>query len=54
MYIPKRRDFTKDQKEEILGNQGFRAREAFYVTPYPERVYGTCNRRVANVHQGLP
>ena len=24
------------------------------VTPRPERVYGTCNRRVAYVHQGLP
>ena len=24
------------------------------VTPHPKRVYGTCNRRVAYVHQGLP
>ena len=24
------------------------------VTPRPERVYSMCNRRVANVHQGLP
>ena len=24
------------------------------VTPRPEKVYGTCNRRVAYVHQGLP
>ena len=24
------------------------------VTPRPERVYDTYNRRVANVHQGLP
>ena len=24
------------------------------VTPHPEMVYDTCNRRVAYVHQGLP
>ena len=30
MYIPKMRDFIKDPKEEILGNQGFWAREASY------------------------
>ena len=27
-YIPKMRDFTKDIKEKIYGNQGFRAGEA--------------------------
>ena len=32
-YIPKRRDFTEDLKEVVSGNQGFRAREASYVTP---------------------
>ena len=30
MYIPKMRDFIEDPKEEILGNQGFWAREASY------------------------
>ena len=25
-----------------------------FVTPHPEKVCGTCNRRVAYVHQGLP
>ena len=25
-----------------------------FVTPCPERVYSTCNHRVAYVHQGLP
>ena len=29
-------------------------KEGGFVTPRPERVYGTCNRRVAYVHQGLP
>ena len=24
MWVPKRRDFTEDQKEEISGNQNFR------------------------------
>ena len=33
-YIPKMRDFTEDSKEEILGNQGFRAREASYPCYY--------------------
>ena len=28
--------------------------DAMVVTPRPERVYGTCNCRVAYVHQGLP
>ena len=37
MYIPKRRDFTKDPKDEILGNQGFQAREAFYPCYYASR-----------------
>ena len=27
-HIPQMRDFIEDQKEEILGNQRFRAREA--------------------------
>ena len=31
----------------VLKNGGF-------VTPHPKRVYGTCNRRVAYMHQGLP
>ena len=31
----------------VLNGEGF-------VTPRPERVYGTCNRRVAYMHQGLP
>ena len=29
-------------------------KEGGFVTPHPERVYGTCNRRVAYVHQGFP
>ena len=29
-------------------------KEGGFVTPRPKRVYGTCNRRVAYVHQGLP
>ena len=29
-------------------------KEGGFVTPRPERVYGTRNRRVACVHQGLP
>ena len=33
-YIRKRRDFTKDPKEKILGNQEFRAREASYPCYY--------------------
>ena len=28
-------------------------KEKLYVTPLPKRLYGTCNRRVAYVHQGL-
>ena len=35
------------------GYHQLRVREAD-VTPRPERVYGTCNRRVVYVHQGLP
>ena len=29
-------------------------KERGFVTPCLERVYGTCNHRVAYVHQGLP
>ena len=29
-------------------------KEGGFVTPYSERVYGMCNRRVAYVNQGLP
>ena len=36
-YIPKRRDFTEDTKEEISGNQGFQAREASYPCYYASR-----------------
>ena len=36
-YIPKRRDFTEDPKEEISGNQGFQAREASYPYYYTSR-----------------
>ena len=36
-YIPKRRDFTEDPKEEISGNQGFRAREASYPCYYSSK-----------------
>ena len=32
VYIPKMRDFTKDPKEEISGNQGFWAKEASRAT----------------------
>ena len=28
--------------------------EGGFVTSRPKRVYGTCNRRIAYVHQGLP
>ena len=37
VHIPKRRDFTEDQKEEILRNQGFRAKEASYPYYYTSR-----------------
>ena len=33
----KRGDFTEDPKEEILGNQGFRDREASYSSYYAPR-----------------
>ena len=33
-YIPKRRDFTEDPKEEISGNQGFWAKEVSYSCYY--------------------
>ena len=36
-YIPKKRDFTEDSKEEISGNQGFRTREASYSCYYTSR-----------------
>ena len=29
-------------------------KEGGFVTPHPDKVYGTCNHRVAYVHQGLP
>ena len=35
--VPKRRGFTEDPKEEILGNQIFRAREASYLCYYAPR-----------------
>ena len=31
--VPKRRDFTKDPKEEIWGNQSFRVKEVFLRAP---------------------
>ena len=34
VHIPKRRDFTKDPKEEISKNQIFQAREAYYPCYY--------------------
>ena len=40
VYIPKERDFTEDQKEEVSGNQEFWAGEASYVTPLPLVVAG--------------
>ena len=36
-YIPKRKDFTEDPKEEISGNQGFWAKEASYLCYYASR-----------------
>ena len=36
-HIPKMRDFTEYQKEEILGNQGIRAREVSYPCYYDSR-----------------
>ena len=36
-YITKRRDFTEYPKEEISGNQGFRARKASYPCYYASR-----------------
>ena len=36
-YITKRRDFTKYPKEEISGNQRFRARKASYPCYYASR-----------------
>ena len=35
-WIPKRRDFTKVLNEEILGNQGFRDKEASYLCYYAQ------------------
>ena len=37
MWVPKRRGFTKVLKEEISGNQGFRAREASHSCYYASR-----------------
>ena len=37
VYIPKIREFTKDPKKEISGNQGFRDREASYPCYYASR-----------------
>ena len=37
VYIPKMRDFTEDLREEILENQGFRAKEASYPCYYTPR-----------------
>ena len=36
-YIQKRRDFTKDPKEEVSRNQGFRAGEASYPFYFSSR-----------------
>ena len=33
MHIPKMRDFTKDPKDEIWGNQSFRVNEVFLRPP---------------------
>ena len=42
-YIPEKRDFTEDPKEEISGNQRFRAREAsnscFYASRCRDSTY---------------
>ena len=35
--VPKRRDAIEDPKEEISGNQGFRARESSYLCYYVSR-----------------
>ena len=40
--------------EELKHNMEKQEVHTVDVTPRPERVYGTCNRRVAYVHQGLP
>ena len=36
-WVQKRKGFTEDPKEEISGNQGFRAREASYPCYYALR-----------------
>ena len=36
-YIPKMRDFIEDPKEEVSGNQIFRAKEASYPCYYASR-----------------
>ena len=36
-WVPKRRGFTEDSKEEISGNQRFWAREASYPCYYTSR-----------------
>ena len=36
-YIPKKRDFTKDPKDEVSGNQAFQARETSYSYYYASR-----------------
>ena len=38
--VPKSKDFNEDPKEEIMGNQGFRAREASYTCYYASRDRG--------------
>ena len=37
VYIPRRKDFTEDPKEEVSGNQGFRVGEASYPCYYASR-----------------
>ena len=37
VWVPKMGDLAEDPKEEILGNQGFRAREASYPSYYAPR-----------------
>ena len=32
-WVPKRRDFTEEPREEILGNQNFRDKEVFLRPP---------------------
>ena len=41
MCAPTKKDFTKDPKEEIPGNQGFRAREASRLCYYASKGRGS-------------